>query len=67
VIHCEPEVDAILDAFNRLFSEKFQKTLETVENPYGNSGASVRIKDLLKSQALDGLLKKAFYDVSIGE
>ncbi|HEY8035319.1 MAG TPA: UDP-N-acetylglucosamine 2-epimerase [Methylobacter sp.] len=67
VIHCEPEVDAILNAFNRLFSEEFQKTLDTVENPYGSSGASVRIKELLKSQALDNLLKKTFYDAGIGE
>jgi UDP-hydrolysing UDP-N-acetyl-D-glucosamine 2-epimerase len=65
VIHCEPEVDAILAAFKRLFSEEFQKSLGTVENPYGNSGASARIKELLKSQALDGLLKKSFYDLSI--
>jgi GDP/UDP-N,N'-diacetylbacillosamine 2-epimerase (hydrolysing) len=67
VIHCEPEVDAILNAFKTLFSDKFQKSLDTVENPYGNSGASVRIKELLKSPSLDGLLKKSFYDLSIGE
>lgn len=67
VIHCEPEVDAILNAFNRLFSEEFQKTLDKVENPYGNSGASIKIKELLKSQTLDGLLKKTFYDVGFGE
>jgi len=67
VIHCEPEVDAILNAFKTLFSEKFQESLETVENPYGHSGASARIKELLKFQALDGLLKKSFYDLGIGE
>lgn len=67
VIHCEPEVDAILNAFKRLFSEEFQKSLDAVENPYGNSGASIKIKELLKSQALDGLLKKNFYDLGIGE
>ncbi|EGW22464.1 UDP-N-acetylglucosamine 2-epimerase [Methylobacter tundripaludum] len=67
VIHCEPEVDAIVQAFNRLFSEKFQESLKTVENPYGNSGASAKIKELLKSQSLDGLLKKSFYDLGNGE
>lgn len=67
VIHCEPEVDAILNAFKTLFSGKFQESLATVENPYGHSGASVRIKELLKFQALDGLLKKSFYDLGIGE
>lgn len=63
VIHCEPEVDAILQAFNTLYSEPFQKALATVENPYGQGGASVKIKELLKFQALEGLLKKGFYDV----
>lgn len=67
VIHCGPEVDAIVQAFNRLFSEKFQESLKTVENPYGNSGASAKIKELLKSQSLDGLLKKSFYDLGNGE
>lgn len=67
VIHCEPEIDAIFNAFERLFSAEFQKTLEAVENPYGDGGASVKIKALLKSQALDGLLKKGFYDLDIGK
>lgn len=67
VIHCEPEVDAILQAFNRLFSEDFQNSLKTVENPYGQTGASVKIKELLKSQTLDDLLKKGFYGLGAGK
>lgn len=67
VIHCEPEVDAILHAFETLFSEDFQKSLKTVENPYGQTGASVKIKELLKTQTLEDLLKKGFYDLSTGE
>lgn len=67
VIHCEPEVDAILKAFKELFSEEFQKSLEMVENPYGQSGASLKIKAILKAHALDGLLKKGFYDLGNGE
>ena len=67
VIHCEPEVDAILQAFRTLFSKDFQNTLKTVENPYGQSGASIKIKELLKSQALEDLLKKGFYDLGTGK
>ncbi|MFI3155454.1 MAG: UDP-N-acetylglucosamine 2-epimerase [Methylococcaceae bacterium] len=67
VIHCEPEVDAILQAFNTLFSEDFQKSLKTLENPYGQTGASVKIKELLKTQTLEDLLKKGFYDLGTGE
>lgn len=64
VIHCAPEVDALLHAFNTLFSEDFQNALKTVENPYGQAGASVKIKELLKSLSLENLLKKGFYDLS---
>lgn len=67
VIHCAPETDAIAQALDRLFSEAFQESLKTVENPYGHGGASVKIKALLKEQALDGLLKKSFYDLRVGE
>lgn len=63
VIHCEPEADAIERALNRLFSEQFQASLQNVENPYGDCGASAKIKTLLKTQPLDGLLKKSFYDL----
>ncbi|MGZ4953839.1 MAG: UDP-N-acetylglucosamine 2-epimerase [Methylobacter sp.] len=67
VIHCESETDAIAQALDRLFSEQFQESLKTVENPYGDCGASAKIKALLKTQALDGLLKKSFYDLGCGE
>ncbi len=67
VIHCEPDIDAILQAFNTLFSEDFQNSLRTVENPYGQTGASIKIKDLLKSQNLQNLLKKGFYDLGTGK
>lgn len=63
VIHCEPEADAIEWALNRLFSEQFQASLQNVENPYGDCGASAKIKAVLKTQPLDGLLKKSFYDL----
>lgn len=67
VIHCEPETDAIAQALDRLFSEEFQALLETVENPYGDCGASAKIKALLKAQALGCLLKKRFYDLDCRE
>ncbi len=67
VIHCEPETDAIVQALNRLFSKEFQESLKTVENPYGDCGASDKIKALLKTQALVGLLKKSFYDLDCRE
>ena len=62
VIHCEPAVEAILEAFNTLYSEAFQKSLAGVENPYGRGGACLRIKEVLKGFDLVGVVKKAFWD-----
>jgi GDP/UDP-N,N'-diacetylbacillosamine 2-epimerase (hydrolysing) len=63
VIHCEPDVSAITQAFNTLFSKEFLTQLTSLQNPYGNGGASAAIKTLLKSTPLEGLLKKKFYDL----
>jgi len=63
VIDCEPERKSIRRALEHLFSAEFQTMLSAVENPYGNGGASDAIVRRLKSQSLDNLLKKRFYDL----
>jgi GDP/UDP-N,N'-diacetylbacillosamine 2-epimerase (hydrolysing) len=65
VIDCKPVRDDISDALERLFSDEFQAMLATVENPYGNPGASDTIAILLKGLQLDGVLKKRFYDLNV--
>jgi GDP/UDP-N,N'-diacetylbacillosamine 2-epimerase (hydrolysing) len=62
VIDCDPDRVSICNAIHRLFSPAFQAQLPCVENPYGNGGASVAIVKALERLALDGLLKKRFYD-----
>jgi len=64
VIHCQPDFDSIFTAFQQLFSAEFSAKLVSVENPYGKGGASVKIKELLKTLPLEGLLKKRFYDIN---
>lgn len=64
VLHCEPRREAIQAAIATLFSEAFRARLHLVHNPYGDGGASERIVRVLKSQPLDGLLKKRFHDVA---
>jgi len=63
VIDCEPAQDSIRKALKLLYSPEFQAMLPTVENPYGNGGASQAIVRILESQSLDNLLKKRFYDL----
>ncbi len=65
VIDCLPERTAIANAIRRVYSPEFQAGLQTVQNPYGDGGASDRIVDTLKRVRLDGILKKRFFDSSL--
>lgn len=64
VINCEPSRLAISAALQRLYSADFQAGLSLVCNPYGEGGASEKIIAVIKSIALDDVLKKHFYDLS---
>lgn len=65
VIDCNPDRASIIKALERLYSAEFQTLLTTVENPYGNGGASNLIVKFLEQQLLDDLSKKQFYDLPI--
>jgi GDP/UDP-N,N'-diacetylbacillosamine 2-epimerase (hydrolysing) len=64
VIDCEADRASIGAAIHRLYSRDFQESLESVCNPYGDGGASQRVADILRRYPLEGLLKKAFYDLA---
>ena len=63
VINCNPTKESISNAFNELYSERFQKALSIVKSPYGNGGTSEKIKNMVKNFDLKNILKKSFYDV----
>ncbi|SFV53857.1 UDP-N-acetylglucosamine 2-epimerase [hydrothermal vent metagenome] len=65
IISCNPTKESIGDAFVNLYSDKFKGVLLQIKNPYGNGGASKKIKDIIKKIELDNLLKKSFYDIKI--
>jgi GDP/UDP-N,N'-diacetylbacillosamine 2-epimerase (hydrolysing) len=62
VIDCEPNKESILTAIKKLYSKEFQEKLKGVKNPYGESGATEKIKKVLKKVDLTNILKKKFYD-----
>ncbi|MDD5029127.1 MAG: UDP-N-acetylglucosamine 2-epimerase [Rhodoferax sp.] len=64
VINCAPTRQDIATALRRLYSTAFQASLKDVRNPYGDGGASAIVVDTLKHCVLEGLLKKAFYDLA---
>lgn len=65
VIDCEPNLQSILDAFEKLYSNQFQESLEFTQNPYGDGCASIKIIKELKKVSFDNILKKPFYDLGV--
>ena len=63
VIDCNTYKKDILSAITKLYEKPFQSSLETVENPYGDGGASKKIVDILKTVKYENILKKVFYDL----
>jgi GDP/UDP-N,N'-diacetylbacillosamine 2-epimerase (hydrolysing) len=64
VIDCLPKRRNILAAIEKLYSPAFRQSLEVVQNPYGDGGASKRITRILESFPLDMVLKKQFHDLA---
>jgi GDP/UDP-N,N'-diacetylbacillosamine 2-epimerase (hydrolysing) len=55
----------ILDSFQKLYSDEFQETLKSVENPYGNGLASKKIIETIKETNFKNILKKSFFDLEV--
>ena len=63
VIDCGPDRQSIAKAIQRLYSKDFQLMLKTVQNPYGEGGASEKIVRVLQDCSLESILKKPFHDL----
>ena len=64
VIDCGSSVNDIREALQTLFSDSFQKKLETVVNPYGVGGTAEKVVDVIRRFPLQGILKKRFYEIA---
>ncbi|MBT8077601.1 MAG: UDP-N-acetylglucosamine 2-epimerase (hydrolyzing) [Gammaproteobacteria bacterium] len=63
VIDCKPLRQDISAAIAKLYSAKFQASLQHVRNPYGDGGAVDRIVDVIRKCRLDTAPKKSFFDI----
>jgi GDP/UDP-N,N'-diacetylbacillosamine 2-epimerase (hydrolysing) len=63
VISCEPNRSDITASLHKLYSPNFQANLNHVANPYGEGGASNLVVETIKHYSIDGITKKAFYDL----
>jgi len=62
VIDCKANKEDLGVAIKILYSEKFQRNLKNIINPYGEGGASVKTKEVLKEVDLSDLIYKNFRD-----
>lgn len=67
VIDVEPTKASILAGISTLYSEDFQAGLDSIENPYGDGNTSQRIVAALENHTLDGLVKKVFFNLPVGQ
>lgn len=65
VLDCLPKKIYILETISKVYNTEFNDILKSTENPYGNGGASIKIKEILKNKNLDDILKKIFYDTKV--
>jgi len=65
VIDCQANKASILEALEILYSDEFQKKLPSTRNPYGEAGASKKVKDILREAELSNIIKKSFYDLPV--
>jgi UDP-hydrolysing UDP-N-acetyl-D-glucosamine 2-epimerase len=65
IIDCAERSEAIIKAIEQALSEEFRATVKTASCPYGEGGASERIKSHLKTADLSGLLMKRFHDIAV--
>ncbi|MDD3363423.1 MAG: UDP-N-acetylglucosamine 2-epimerase [Syntrophomonas sp.] len=62
VIDCEENEEQIISAIQKALSTDFQASLRQVLSPYEEGNVSLRIKEHLKTVALEGITRKEFYD-----
>jgi UDP-hydrolysing UDP-N-acetyl-D-glucosamine 2-epimerase len=65
VIDCADDTEAILAAIECALSPRMRAKAVARRSPYGCGGASKRIKDVLATIQLEGLLAKEFHQLSI--
>lgn len=63
VIDCIPKKSEICEAIAHAISVDFKKVLSTTRNPYGESNASEKIVDVLRTTSLNTILKKKFFNI----
>lgn len=66
IINCKETKESITEAINTALSAAFIDSLTSMRSPYGDEYVSGQIKKVLKEVDVQQLLRKTFYDLSLG-
>jgi UDP-hydrolysing UDP-N-acetyl-D-glucosamine 2-epimerase len=64
VVDCNTSTSSIVSAIQKALSPEFKGVLDTLEPIYGETGASLRIKEILSRIKLEGILMKRFFNLT---
>jgi len=65
IINVDANKNQIMSALEKLTSKKFRSILKTVQNPYGEGGASSKIVKVLEECLLGDIIQKKFRDINL--
>lgn len=65
VVHCQETTSDIVQAIHQVCSPDFKEICKTATAAYGQCNASGKIKDILATVSLNGILGKSFHDLSV--
>jgi len=63
IIDCAGNRNAIAAAIDKALGSDFKTGMQSMTPPYGDGGASVKIKDQLKNSDLTDIIRKSFHDI----
>ncbi|MNU08732.1 hypothetical protein D3C72_2549100 [compost metagenome] len=66
ILSCDESTEAIACAMARALSPEFQASAARARSLYGDGQASLKIKDVLSTVDINGLLHKRFNDLNGG-
>ena len=63
IINCEPTLDGVSDALEKISDSTFKKSLGSIKNPYGNGNTVKQIMSFIENIEWSTLLSKKFFNI----
>jgi len=63
IINCNYNKKDLIHAINKIYNKKFTNNIKKIKNPYGKSGSSIKIYNIIKKNIIPKIIKKDFYDI----